>query len=583
MARSTVAVRFTGDTADLKRSLDGIDNKLKATGSKLASFGKTAAIGFAGLAAGGAVLAKGFVDAAIESQKVTKQTEAVIKSMGGASKISAKEVAELSTALSLKSGVDDELIQSGENVLLTFGNVRNELGEGNDIFNRATAAALDMSVALGTDMSSASMQLGKALNDPVEGLSKLKRSGIQFSDQQEEQIRLMAEAGDTAGAQKVMLAELERQFGGSAAAQATASDKLKVAWGNLQEELGAKLLPAIEKLSTWAAAKLPAAMAMAERAFARVKPVVEDVVAVVREHWPEIQETIEKVVDHVRTVIGGFVDVATTLWENFGNNVLELIQRVWPRIQQIIEGAMKIIQGVIKTVTSLIKGDWSGVWEGIKQVVSGVWTAIQGIVGGALEVLRSAIGVALEVIGSIFKSAWEGIKSAAQTAVRGIVDVFLGMAESVVGAAAAAFSWVPGLGPKLREAKEAIERFRDDANAALGGINDKTVTIKFVRNDFIGPLPAGVSRLPASFVGPVQEGRNAQGTSNWRGGLSWVGEHGPELLNLPAGSQVIPHGRSMAMAGAGGEPIHVTVQLDGRVLGEVLANRAAVDNRNRAR
>ena len=52
-------------------------------------------------------------------------------------------------------------------------------------------------------------------------------------------------------------------------------------------------------------------------------------------------------------------------------------------------------------------------------------------------------------------------------------------------------------------------------------------------------------------------GSNAQGTNNWSGGLTWVGEEGPELVNLPRGSQVFPADVSAGMAGAGG--INITV------------------------
>ena len=48
-----------------------------------------------------------------------------------------------------KTGVDDEAIPSGENLLLTFTNIRNEAGKGNDVFDQATTATLDLSVALG--------------------------------------------------------------------------------------------------------------------------------------------------------------------------------------------------------------------------------------------------------------------------------------------------------------------------------------------------------------------------------------------------------------------------------------------------
>jgi hypothetical protein len=86
-------------------------------------------------------------------------------------------VGDLATAVSKKAGIDDEAIQSGENLLLTFTNVGNEVGKGNDIFSQATQTMTDMSVALGTDMKSSAIQLGKALNDPVQGISALQRIG----------------------------------------------------------------------------------------------------------------------------------------------------------------------------------------------------------------------------------------------------------------------------------------------------------------------------------------------------------------------------------------------------------------------
>ena len=69
-----------------------------------------------------------------EMQKVAAQTNAVLKSTGGIAGVSAKDVAKLATSLSKLSGVDDELIASGENVLLTFTNIRN-------VFGRATTSS----------------------------------------------------------------------------------------------------------------------------------------------------------------------------------------------------------------------------------------------------------------------------------------------------------------------------------------------------------------------------------------------------------------------------------------------------------
>lgn len=235
-------VEVRPDTAGFARDAD---NQIGGALKKLA---KGAAVAFAV----GAV--KEFLGGAIgeaqEAAKAMAQTEAVIKSTGKAAKVSAKDVGDLAEALSKKAGIDDELIQSGANVLLTFTKVRNEVGKNNDIFDQATAAALDMSVALGTDMKGAAILVGKALNDPIKGVTALTRSGVQFTEQQKEQIKTMVANGDAMGAQKIILAELTTQFGGSAAAQATASDKLRVSWGNLQEKLGTALLPVLNQVVT---------------------------------------------------------------------------------------------------------------------------------------------------------------------------------------------------------------------------------------------------------------------------------------------------------------------------------------------
>ena len=95
---------------------------------------------------------------------------------------------------------------SAENLLLTFTNVRNEAGKGNDIFNQTVRLGTDMSVALGVDAKAAAMQLGKALNDPINGVTRLTRAGVTFTEQQKKQIKALQESGDILGAQKVILA-----------------------------------------------------------------------------------------------------------------------------------------------------------------------------------------------------------------------------------------------------------------------------------------------------------------------------------------------------------------------------------------
>jgi hypothetical protein len=240
-----------------------------------------------------------------EAQVVGARTENVIKRMGGQSKITAKQVGDLSSAISERVGIDDEAIQSGANLLLTFGKIRNEQGKGNKIFNRTTRLMVDMSKAMGTDAKGAAVQLGKALNDPVKGVSALTRVGVSFEEQQKKTIKALIEGGDKNAvfalglvksneewsdslkankgdiaatvkaltsnlseaqkkrydflaegghqldAQKIILKEVEKQFGGAAKSMATPAEKAQVAYGNLKEQIGVELLPVAEDLANF--------------------------------------------------------------------------------------------------------------------------------------------------------------------------------------------------------------------------------------------------------------------------------------------------------------------------------------------
>jgi hypothetical protein len=109
-------------------------------------------------------------------------------------------------------------------------------------------AAQDLSAAGFGDAESAAKMLGKALNDPERGLTALSRAGVTFSQQQKEQIRTLTEGGDVLKAQQLILAEVESQVGGVAAATATGIDQFNVYFDNLKEELGLAILPLINAL-----------------------------------------------------------------------------------------------------------------------------------------------------------------------------------------------------------------------------------------------------------------------------------------------------------------------------------------------
>lgn len=231
------------DTRGLRRRLD-------ETGGSLTRFGKIAAFAASAAALGGLVATvKIGVDEFMQAEKVSAQTNAVLKSTGGIANVTKKQIDELGTAIMRKSGMDDEAVKSAENLLLTFTNIRNEAGKGNDVFTQATNITADLSVAFGKDLNSSAILVGKALNDPVKGLSALSRVGIQFSEGQKETIKKLVESGDAMKAQKMILKELETQVGGSAAAYGeTLTGKLNLAketFRNLAGDIVGAVMPTI--------------------------------------------------------------------------------------------------------------------------------------------------------------------------------------------------------------------------------------------------------------------------------------------------------------------------------------------------
>ena len=245
--RLEIAIKAVNEASkalkDVQKDLGGLDDQAKKTGSglgKLGSIAKGAAVaGLGALAAG----LKFSIDQAIEAERVMAATGAVIKSTGGAAGMTADEIGGLADSLSRMSGIDDELIQSAENVMLTFTSI------GEDVFPQAMEAALNMSVALGTDLQSAVIMVGKALQDPERGMTALRKAGVNVNEEMQKTVKAMLAVGDAAGAQAYILKELSTEFGGAAkAAGDTLAGKLgkaEIAIGNLGEAIGNKLIPVL--------------------------------------------------------------------------------------------------------------------------------------------------------------------------------------------------------------------------------------------------------------------------------------------------------------------------------------------------
>ena len=234
MTVASLIVRVGGDLSDLKRTMSRVDRAVQPAREALQSLQTKALAVTASLGA-----MAGLSVAAWDKQaKAVAAVENGIRSTGGAARKSLEDLKEQASSLQETSLFgDEEILQGVTAQLLTFTNIA-----GRE-FDRTQQAAVDLSAKLGTDLKSSAIQLGKALNDPVANLSALSRSGIQFSADQKAVIGSLVESGRLAEAQSIILGELERQYGGTAQAAATAGagglKQLSNSMGDLTEEIGA--------------------------------------------------------------------------------------------------------------------------------------------------------------------------------------------------------------------------------------------------------------------------------------------------------------------------------------------------------
>src|SRR5258708_33976331 len=165
----------------------------------------------------------------------------VLKTTHDVSGMTAQAVLDLADKYSHLTKFSDDTVQSSENMLLTFTHI------GKNVFPQATVATLDLAQKMGGDTKNAAIQLGKALNDPITGITALTRVGGTFTQGQKDSIAAMMKHGDIASAQKVILAELSKEFGGTAvAAGKTFGGQLAIAGQRLddaKQAIGDGLLP----------------------------------------------------------------------------------------------------------------------------------------------------------------------------------------------------------------------------------------------------------------------------------------------------------------------------------------------------
>lgn len=219
----------------------------------------------------------------------------------------------------------------------------------------------------------------------------------------------------------------------------------------------------VDSVVQWLVANVPPLIqAVADTVLATVT----DLVAWWRDHWEEIREATEHVLNAVTGIVNGAIAVISAAWGVFGDELLNLARIAWEQISLVIETAVRLVRDVIDLVLALINGDWDEAWQAILDIVSAVWELIKGTIGNALEYVGQVVEVALSALRVLWDLAWEAIRAALEGAWNAMLSLVEGILESIrstiEGALEAVGSLIDG----------ALDGIRSAWDAAWNGIKD---------------------------------------------------------------------------------------------------------------
>jgi hypothetical protein len=346
------------------KGVKGATGAFEGMGKKLAVLGGVVATAFSIKAISD--FAKESTLAAEAIQTSGARIDAIAQSMG----VFGSDIDNVTKRLKDYADTNEQLLAVDENVimqtqakLLTFKELAETAGEAGGSFDRATEASINLAAAGFGAAETNAVQLGKALNDPITGLSALNRVGLTFTETEKEQIIQLQKSGDMLGAQDILLKALETQVGGTALATADASVKMGLAFGEIKETVGAALLPAFEGFT------------------AAVLPLVQDLL-------PKISAVME---EKVTPALEAAVESFTALIERFreGESVGEIVKSIFTGIGDTVDEFLK--NDGMTRIGNFFSGAFANMEEMRMSIFEAITSALPGIIDAFVEFLPNIV------------------------------------------------------------------------------------------------------------------------------------------------------------------------------------------------
>lgn len=370
---------------DLSASIAEFAANMQAAGKELEKFGakfKTIAGDLTKLGASLSIaLSAPIIALGVEATRVSIQTgqavalvDAALKSMGNTSGRSSAQLQQSATALAhISTFSRADIMKNVTAGLLRFGNVQGP------VFDKAQKSIVDMAAATGGDLTSATLVLGKALNDPIKGMTALGRAGVQFTQQQKDQIKALVTSGQGIKAQGVILDAVNAKYSGAAKAlrDATPGAALKESWEELADTIGKSLVPVLDEVTN------------------AIVKVIDKFEALP----PGLQKGIEGVVALV-AVVGPLIVIFGSVLEG-----VAAISEAVGGLTSLFAGAEGAVAGVEGSLAALAAGfapliavvvaAGVFVWsfrDTFVKALGDLWTEAQATIGPAFQALIAAFG-----------------------------------------------------------------------------------------------------------------------------------------------------------------------------------------------
>ena len=457
-ATRTLSVKWVGDTKSLEQSAGQAEKKVGGFGKALGGIGGIAAGAFGGAAlAGGISAAADFLGdatkAAMEDEAAQKTLAKALKQTAGATDEQVASTEAWITKQGKALGVADDKLRPA---LQTLSNATGDVGKSQELLS----LAMDVSAGSGQDLEAVALGLAKAQGGSAK---ELKSLGFEVDE-----ARFKSEG--LAYVQET----LNKAMGGQAAEAANTSAgkmaRMQLQFGEMKEELGAKLLPALTAVLDFLMNKLVPGIGVVVEA---VKVAVEWMT----DHWAGVQDAIQPVIDFVVKLFGNLVQMVGGVILVFQGLIDFIVgvftgdwDRAWKGIQKIFQGFFNIISGYIQTFIDYIMLVFAYPWKAIQAAWDLALAAIEALVKWYINLYISIIMFFVNTLKTIFTGAWDGLTSGLTAAWDWVVSFLKDLPNKAVAVLMYAVSFGQKIGDAIKKAiTDALDGLTDGLKSVVSG------------------------------------------------------------------------------------------------------------------